>query len=76
MTELGLVVVNKVHASKREEERRVHRKVPLGQWHHGVRNRECTHNLVAWNGSVHDTAFGDGGALVLSDPLARKQVRR
>ena len=76
MTELGLVVVNKVHASKREEERRIHRKVPLGQWSHSVRRRVCTHTLVAWNGSVHDATFDDGGTLVLSEPLARKQVRR
>lgn len=76
MTELGLVVVNKVHASKREEERRIHRKVPLGQWSHNVRRRVCTHTLVAWNGSVHDATFDDGGTLVLSEPLARKQIRR
>ena len=76
MRELGLVVVNKVHASKREEERRVHRKVPLGQWDHTVRKRVCTHTLVAWNGSVHDATLDDGGKLVLSEPLVRTQVRR
>lgn len=76
MTELGLIVVNKVHASKRDEERRTHRQVPLGQWTHAVRKRSCTHTLVAWNGSVFDASFDDGGALVLSEPLARKQVRR
>ena len=76
MRELGLVVVNKVHASKREEERRVHRKVPLGQWDHTVRKRVCTHTLVAWNGSVHDATLDDGGKLVLSEPLVRNQVRR
>ena len=76
MSELGLIVVNKVHASKREEEQRTHRQVPLGEYQHVVRRRTCVHTLVAQNGSVHDAAFDDGGELVLSAPLVRKQVRR
>lgn len=76
MTELGLIVVNKVHASKREEKLRTHRQVPLGEWQHEVRGRTCSHQLVASNGSVHDSRLDDGGALSLSDPLTRQQVRR
>ncbi len=76
MTEFGLVVVNKVHAATRDENSRSHRKIPLGQWTHTVRNRPCVHTLVICNGAVHDSTLDDSGRLVLSDALVRKQVRR
>jgi hypothetical protein len=76
MTELGLVVVNKVHAATRDEKLRTYRQIPLGTWEHSVRGRTCTHTLVVANGSVHDSTMDDSGRLVLSDPLARKQIRR
>jgi len=76
MSELGLVVVNKVHPAAENDDRRTYRKVALGQRHHDVRGRTCTHTFVAWNGSVHDVTLDDGGKLVLSAPLVRKQVRR
>jgi len=76
MTELGLIVVNKVHAAVRDENHRTHHQVLLGQWEHAVRGKHCTHTLVTSNGSVHDSSLDDSGALVLSEPLTRKQVRR
>ena len=76
MSELGLIVVNKVHAGRRVGDERVHRQVPLGEWSHVVGRRTCTHTLVAQNGSIHEVSFDDGGGLVLSEPLVRKQVRR
>lgn len=76
MSELGLVVVNKVHAAAANDAGRLHRALPLGEWHHVVRRATCTHTLVAHNGSVHDVTFDDAGALVLSPPLRRHQVRR
>lgn len=76
MTELGLIVVNKVHAKSKGIDAKAHRQIPIGQWSHVVRNKTCTHTLVVWNGSVHDSSFDDGGQLKLSEPLVRSQVRR
>ena len=76
MTEMGLVVVNKVAAASKKHDKRVHRQIPLGQWSHVVRRRQCLHTLMSWNGAVHDSTFDDSGTLVLSPPLARKQVRQ
>ena len=76
MTELGLIVVNKVHATAKGNDGRTYRKIPLGQWSHEVKNRSCDHTLVVCNGSVFDSSLDDGGALVLSEPLPRRQVRR
>jgi hypothetical protein len=76
MTELGLIVVNKVHATAKGADSRSYRTVPLGRWSHTVRGRLCEHTLVACNGSVHDSSLDDGGQLVLSEPLPRRQVRR
>ena len=76
MTELGVVVVNKVHAASRAENTRTHRQVPLGQWEHAIGRRICRHTLVVSNGAVHDSTLDDGGGVVLSEPLARAQVRR
>ena len=76
MSELGLIVVNKVHAATRDEKKRTYRQIPLGSWGHTVRGRDCAHTLVVTNGSVHDSTMDDSGRLVLSDPLVRKQIRR
>lgn len=76
MSELGLIVVNKVHPAGRTDDDRTYRQIPLGQWTHVVRNRECVHTLVAHRGAVHDSTLDDSGRLVLSEPLARHQIRR
>ena len=76
MSEMGLIVVNKVHAGRRAGEERVHRQIPLGPSRHVVHGRTCEHTLIAQNGSVHEASFDDGGALVLSEALPRRQVRR
>lgn len=76
MDELGLIVVNKVHAERRDGDVRTYRRVPLGQWEHTVGGRTCRHTLVAHAGAVHDTVLTDTGELVLSRPLERKQIRR
>jgi hypothetical protein len=76
MTELGLIVVNKVHPATNDGDTKTYRHIPLGQWSHTVRNRTCTHTLVTTGGTVHDSTLDDTGQLVLSDPLPRKQIRR
>lgn len=76
MTELGLVVVNKVHAKSKGSVVSSHRQIPIGQWGHVVNKRTCVHTLIVNNGSVHDSSFDDGGQLTLSNPLVRTQVRR
>lgn len=76
MTELGVIVVNKVHPASRAGDARSYRQVPLGQWTHTVGSRTCTHTLVAHGGAVHDSALDDTGELTLSEPLERRQVRR
>lgn len=76
MSDLGLIVVNKVHPASREGEARYWRQVPLGQWTHTPGRRPCTHTLVAYGGAVHDSTLDDSGRLVLSEPLERRQIRR
>lgn len=76
MDDLGLIVVNKVHPERRDGDTRIYRRVPLGQWQHTVRQRTCTHTLVAHAGAIHDSVLTDTGELILSAPLPRKQVRR
>jgi hypothetical protein len=76
MSELGLMVVNKVHPANRNGETRTYRQIPLGQWTHTVRRRTCTHTLVAHGGAICDSTLDDTGQLLLSAPLARRQVRR
>lgn len=76
MSELGLIVVNKVHPAGRDGDDRTYRQIPLGQWTHTVRRRPCLHTLVASAGAVHDSTLDDSGRLVLSGPLARHQIRR
>ena len=76
MSELGLLVVNKVHAGRRDGDQRLHRQIPLGASRHVVRGRACEHSLVASNGSIHEVGLDDAGQLVLSGPLRRQQVRR
>ncbi|MFA5565293.1 MAG: hypothetical protein WC184_04350 [Acidimicrobiia bacterium] len=76
MSELGLIVVNKVHPASRKKEKRTYQQVPLGQWAHTVLKNECVHTLVAHAGAVHDSTLDDSGKLVLSEPLRRQQIRR
>jgi hypothetical protein len=77
MRSCGVVVINNVHpAAKRANDSRTYRVVPLGRWLHHPQDRDCAHTLVAHGGAVHDATMDDGGQLVLSDPLARHQVRR
>jgi hypothetical protein len=78
MSDLGLIVVNKVHPATVDEDGEPidYRTVPLGRWTHTIDGRDCSHTLVAHNGAVHDASFDDAGTPVLSDPLERKQVRR
>jgi len=76
MTDLGVVVVNKVHPATNDGETKTFRQIPLGQWTHTVRKRTCTHTLVTCGGNVHDSTLDDTGQLVLSEPLPRRQIRR
>lgn len=76
MSELGLIVVNKVHPHTNNDEHRTWRTIPLGQWTHTTRHGPCTHTLVTHNGAVHDTQLDDTGTLTLSEPLQRQQIRR
>jgi hypothetical protein len=77
MTELGLIVVNKVHPATNDNDgNRTWRQIPLGQWTHTIRARTCTHTLVACGGTIHDSTLDDSGRLVLSEALTRKQIRR
>jgi hypothetical protein len=77
MSELGLIVVNKVHAATRaDDDARTYRQIPLGAWTHTIRGRECRHTLVAHRGAAYDSNLDDSGHLVLTGPLERRQVRR
>lgn len=76
MTELGLIVINKVHPLTNDDGNRTWRTVPLGQWTHTIGRRRCTHTLVTHNGAIHDTTLDDAGNAHLSDPLPRQQIRR
>lgn len=77
MTDLGLIVVNKVHpATRSEDDTRTWRVLPLGNWTHQIAGRDCMHLLVVHNGAVHDSTMDDAGEPVLSAPCERRQVRR
>jgi len=77
MSELGILVINKVHPASTSGDRRAWKPHTLGTWTHPVGRRgSCTHTLVAHNGAVHDATIDDHGRLTLSDPLPPKQVRR
>lgn len=77
MSDLGLIVVNKVHAAERaDDDTATYRHVALGNWTHQTGGRACRHTLVVRGGAVHESTLDDSGRLVLSAPLNRRQVRR
>lgn len=76
LSELGLIVVNKVHPAANRDGQRTWRTVTLGQWDHTPTRRRCVHTLTAHNGAVCETYLDHAGEWVLSEPLERRQIRR
>lgn len=80
MTDLGLVVVNKVHASARTAARRGKTTPPrwhtLGTWEHDTPGGPCTHHLAAVDGAVSEIGLDETGRQVVLARLDRKQVKR
>lgn len=76
MTELGLIVLNKVHPATNKNGARTWRTLPLGTWTHDTKHGTCTHTLVVHNGAVHDSTLTAKGTLTIGEPLTRQQVRR
>ena len=73
----GLIVITKVHAAARRDRDTIVRTIPLGtRQHQPADGQPCTHTLAAHNGAVHEAHIDDAGELHLSEPLARKQIRR
>ncbi len=76
MRELGVVVITKVHAAARRDNEKLVRTIPLDVRRHELDGRPCTHTLVVHDGAIREAVIDAAGELLLSDPLARKQVRR
>lgn len=81
MTNTGLLVINKVHASAKTARRRgkaspASRWFALGTWEHDVPSGLCTHQLAAVDGAVSEVALDDAGKPVVLGRLERKQVKR
>ena len=76
LTELGLIVINKVHPAGNVDGQRSWRTVMLGTWDHEPDGSRCVHTLAAHNGAVCETYLDHTGTLVLSNPLERRQIRR
>lgn len=86
MTNLGVVVINKVHASAKTAARKgkkspTPRFYPLGTWehdtsHHPAGSITCTHQLGAVDGAVSEIALDDTGKTVVLHRLERRQIKR
>ncbi len=82
MTQCGVVVINKVHASSKTAARKgragdgAPRWFPLGTWEHETVSGPCTHQLAAVDGAVSEVGLDDAGQPVLLHRLDRKQVKR
>ena len=80
MTNHGLLVINKVHASAKTAARRGKtanpRWYPLGTWAHDTPTGDCTHQLAAVDGAVSEIGLDDTGKPVVLARLDRKQVKR
>src|SRR5665811_57927 len=76
LTELGWIVINKVHPAVNNDGDRTWRTVTLGQWDHTPAGRRCVHTLVTHNGAVCETYLDHNGQHTVSDPLTRRQIRR
>jgi len=76
LTELGWILINKVHPAANTEGDRTWRTVTLGRWEHTVGKYTCGHNLVAHNGSVLEQYIDAEGNLAHSEALPRRQIRR
>ncbi len=80
MTNLGLVVINKVHASAKTAARKGKNTRPrwhaLGTWVHDSPTGTCSHHLAAVDGAVAEIVLDDAGHEVVLARLDRKQVKR
>lgn len=86
MTNLGVVVVNKVHASAKSAARKGKNNAPrffaLGTWEHdvpaeaGAGTGTCTHQLGAVDGAVSEIALSDEGSPIIRSRLERRQIKR
>lgn len=83
MTECGVVVVNKVHASGKTAVRRGKtgaaagpRWLALGTWEHGDDAGPCRHLLAAVDGAVCETGLDEEGKPTVLQRLVRRQVKR
>jgi hypothetical protein len=80
MTQHGLFVINKVHASAKTAARRGKTPKPrwfnLGTWEHETAVGACTHHLAAVDGAVSEIGLDDQGQPVVLGRLVRRQVKR
>ena len=80
MTHLGLVAINKVHASAKTAARRGKntnaRHYALGSWVHDTDAGACTHHLAAVDGAVCELVLDDEGHQVVRARLDRLQIKR